>query len=374
MSNQTKWIAIILCGLIIGGGAFWYVRSKTAPPPQPDYTKVSATDFLLQNNPDFAAAYRYQSQGNYAMAKQSYEAALANTSDNVQELQIDYYIATMDASLGNFTEAIELLKQIVANVPRNWQLMAAYAVQEMTTIHYQNPSNGSITQDIFRSQPYSALYSATSTDEANYRNLLQFGANLYPLGITEARLAYAYSQDLQNDLHGATSTPAAVAKIAQINGALNNANAFITDTQNNAQEINDVPTIATYQGMAIGYLATVGLASPQDAENAFKQALQYMEASGQAAGQLTNIQYAAFLQQMYGQSRISDIKELLKPFVANAPAGSIYAAVGPYLLNLRTDPDYASQRRSIVNLALIDSSFESYLLSIGWQQNDFAQS
>ncbi|HVM73617.1 MAG TPA: hypothetical protein VMU13_01925 [Candidatus Paceibacterota bacterium] len=367
-------LGLLCAGLLLGAVAYAFYAVSIGVLSNPfsrsqDYSTITPTQFLLQNNTSFATGYQDLHSGDFSNGKQALSEALNQVTDSTQKYIVEFNLVYADEQLGDYSDAISLDKDIVANTS-NWPIMQAYALQELGTIHYDNLQDNSITKEIFTGDPYSSFYSATSSPEKAYENLDAYAASIYPLGIVESRLAMAYVGELRDDLHYATSTLQGAAKVNQIKQAVRAANAYIDSVKDDPVASIDTSTVYAYNGAALADLAVAGAADPQQAEDAFKSAIQFTAARGLPPGESTNVMYAVFLQSMYGKSRIADIDQVLAPFSSSSPTSTKPAAQN-FLISVRADPLEIFWHKPIIKLANIDPSFKDYLISIGWQASDF---
>ena len=345
---------------------FVYLKIRFVPI---DYVNITPTTVLLETNPDFATAQSYLNKGDYISAKQYYEKALATAQDTTQELQIQFYIASVEEFANDYTDAIVLFKQIAAN-SGNWKNVKAYAIQELANIHYHNVTNQAITAEIFSDEPYSSFYLSTSSPEIAYRKLLEYVTTVYPLGFSEAYTAYWNTRDLENGLYGATTTPQAVALVSEINRELVFADADVSSLKDNSISDQTVLQILSREGIVLGHLALLGVVSPERAENIFKENIQLASVIGNPPGSAVEFYYASFLANLYGKVRIPDINQLLSAYIVGN-SKNVDSSMRGIFIDARTDPNQQTTRSTLIKLGQLDSSFETYLISLGWQATDF---
>ncbi len=325
---------------------------------------------LSQVNQNFSTAKAYQQAHDYAQALTYYQKALPQAQDASQKGQIEFDIALMTESSGNHVQAIPLLKAIAADTPYD-PVLRAYAVQEIGTIYSTYTDRSAIAAETFTGDPYQSFLTNNDTALA-YRKLYDYAVSMYPLGMSEVRIAQWYAGDLASTLQGATTTTQGKAYLATIQQSLLKANADSARMQKDAIEATDIPGILMREGLVYQILAHLDVASSQQADSVFKQALTYSVVTGTQTNFL-QFYYARFLYEAYGPSRISDITQLLSVYSADK-AASIHPAVPAIFLAARADNSFSSLRPGLVQLGTVDLSFKAYLIYLGWHDSDFLAS
>lgn len=358
---------LVVLGIIAVGVQYFY-ESHGGQSSNTVYSSTNTpTTVLSQNNPDFAQALAAQSQHNYTLSKQYYEAALQTTTDPVQQAQIEYDIASATEESGDYADAIQMYKQIAADTS-NYNFVRAYAVQQIGLIYYTylGGNESPIVAATFNSAPYSSFY-ATSSISLSYKNLFQYAASIYPLGQSESRIAYWYAVNIADTLHS-TTTPEAVSELSSMNQAIQLAN------QDSARAVLDpgsqrmVPSVYMLEGLSYEFLAPLGVASSTEIEAQFSQAVRLADSFGYAGYE--RYYYASYLARAYGSSRESDIQSLLAPFTSSN-AAEIDPPVSAFFAATESDSSQNVNKQSMIRLANLDPSFKTYLLSLGWENSDF---
>lgn len=336
--------------------------------------RQNPTEQLESSNKDFATAQTYASSGDYSSALTFYQKALVETSDPTLSAQIEYDIAYADIQIGNYETAITSLKQIAAANVTAWPIMSAYAAQELSNIQYFAPPAqvSAINAEVFSGTPYASFGpSATTTISEAYFNLYKYVAGIYPLGVSESRIASWYANDLLINLHGATTSQQGVQDIKAIQSSVNAATADVDRVKNQPAAVGDIPEVLSRAGLALGYLAYLGVGSPLAAEVNFENAQHFATVIGEAPGDDYVFRYAVFLELLYGKTRAADIINILAPFKAGNGANIGQDMVNTFTETGKNPGDSPITYQHCVALARIDPSFKAYLISLGWQSSDF---
>jgi len=324
---------------------------------------------LEVQNKDYATAIAYEKIQQYGLALLSYEKALVEARDQVQKTQILIKIALMTERSGDYIGAIVKFKTIAADTS-NYAMARAYAVQEMGLMNlYIKNSRQVIFTETFKDSPYDSLKTDGNLN-LTYTKLFEYAAKLYPLGYSEAYVAYGYADEIVNTLLGATTTTQGVEYLSFIKKSMDAADADILRMKAVPGEATLVPEALVRQGRALGLLASVGSADSEQAESYFKEGLAYDALRGNKAGSFNTFHYAAFLVDQYGSTRSDDIKKLLSPFrVSNTTA--VYSNIIDFYRKARTDITLIKNKKQLVIMSQIDPDFKTYLLSLDWTTSDF---
>ena len=362
--SKTKVFALA-GGVLLLVGIFAFVWIKNAAPK---YTNtITPAVVLLKTNDEYIQAKGNQSHGDFAAAEQHYQKALEIASDSNQKGQILFNIAYSEESLGHYSHAIQLYKQLVAD-PKNSRTIRAYAAQHIGFIHYSHfdTDRAALVKETFKDLPYSS-FAAGVDDDLAYRKIFEYAAGFYPTMSSQARIAYWYANDVVDTLKS-TTTPQAVAEIAIIDSNFKKADQDIMSRlADPAMQVYISDTYAR-EGMAVAKLASMGAKTFAEAETYFKKGVGFADAISRYGGE--RYRYAQFLGDTYGSSRSADVNNLLSVFSAENTIG-IYAPVKSYLRAAATDKDLALDKNSILRLARMDAGFKTYLIALGWHEKDF---
>jgi tetratricopeptide (TPR) repeat protein len=360
--------------LVLGGAWYYYARTLGGAVTQLA-TPVSNTPAVLleKQNQEYALAKSYQKSGDYASALQSYQKALTESQDALQRTQIAFNIAYANELLGKYAEAIAQFKAIAADTS-NYAIARAASVQAIGLMYYTYSGSATlqtIASETFKDPPYDSFQDGNSLNMA-YTKLFEYAASIYPLAGSEVRIAYGYTNELLDTLKSATTTPQGKEYLALITQSLQATDRDLMRMRDVPEERTLIPEILVREGKTLDRLATLGVVDPQQAEPYFKRGMQYAASLDLKPGSFYALNYALFLADRYGSARSADIKNLLVPFrVGNEAA--IYSIVVDFYKNIRLAPSSDKNRKLIILLGQIDPDFKVYLISLGWEQTDFAK-
>lgn len=328
---------------------------------------------VLQNeSKEYSAAVQYENEGKYDLALEAYQRSLADVKDPRRKNQIRFNIARAQEETGDYKSAIAGFKAIaddasaVANI-------RAFSIEEIVYMHYSYftpEARATIDAEVFQGEPYDSFQKGNKTNVA-YTKLLEYGTGIYPLPYSEARLARNYSTTLVDDLGGATTTPQGKAYVTLIKKSVELADAGLPNVRVLNNKAAYSQRVLSQEGVALGNLASLGVIDAKDAEKYFIEGLSYNTASRSLPGNSFAYNYASFLLTAYGKSRINDIKTMLAPFKVGNEA-EITKSASDLFKVARTDSSLSKDRKKIIHLAQVDGDFEKYLISLGWEQADFA--
>lgn len=369
-------ILIILAGIC---ALAFVLASKYGFNAAPVTPGESYTDRLQQSNAAFAAGLQDQDQGDFSSAITQYKQAISQQTNPYLTLQAEMYLGVSYANDGDYTDAINLFKSmdttLNANPGLNWSLMHAYVIQTLANTHHYDITDDAITSQIFSTPPYSSFGpSATTTVSEAYRNLYAYAASFYPLGVSETRVAEWYAYDLFTTLQSATTSPEGVQYLSIINTSLANADTDIQRIQSDPVAAQDSPEIWAREGEIDAYLTAMGIDRTQDMEQVFQQAANYDAVFHPAAGPV-EIYHGIALAILYDGSASSsaEISSVLSVFTPSNNSNLNQYVVSELTAARLPDPEFTPLRDALIKLAGIDSSFKTYLISIGWQESDFFQ-
>lgn len=368
--NIFTWFLVALALLAIAGGTWWYL-SVQAPASSKSKTDNSPAAALVKQNQNFVAGLAYQKAGDYNLALQSYEKALAETQDSSQKAQLLFSIAYANERLGKYADAIAKYKAIAADTS-NFPISRAASVQQiglMFFTYYGAGAQQTILTETFKDAPYNTFNTTGSTNLA-YTKLFEYAASIYPLAGSEVRIAYGYTNELIDTLQSATTTPQGKAYLALIQESLKATDADLGRMFRITVEHNLIPEILVREGTTYDRLFTLGVESAGVAEPYFKQAVPYSLYIGSKPGTFIPLNYGIFLTKRYGTERAADITTLLAPFKVGNGA-QISSTVVAYLKAARTSSTAVKERPLLVKMGQMVPDFKTYLVSLGWKASDF---
>lgn len=369
--NKTTaiWILGILALLVITVG-IWFFYFKV--PARMTYsTNNTPTAVLATRNQDYATAIAYEKEGKYDQALSSYQNALIAAQDQIQTTQIRLKIALMTEKTGNYKDAIVLFKAIAGDAT-NYAIARAYAVQEIGLMNVyisDTETKKIVSTETFKDAPYDSFKKDVDLNMA-YTKLFEYASSFYPLGYSEARVAFGYAGELLSTLKGATTTPKGIAYISIINTSLQAATADLQRMKAIPGEAVLVPETLVRQGNTVNRLSSVRVLDPKMAESYFKAGVAYDVTLGNKPGSFNAFNYATYLVTQFGTTRSGDIKTLLLPFRVGNEA-QIYSNIETFLRSARTDTTLVKNKKQILSMGRMDPGFKTYLISLGWKVSDF---
>ncbi len=316
----------------------------------------------MSSNEQYARAQQHMASGEYATALQEFNTALVLARGARQAAQIRFNIAHATSLTGDPIKAIELYKQIVEDED-NSPILRAYAIQYMGRQYYGSRSEA-ISDAIFTGDTFAPMRVA-GNDIASYRNLFEYGSDIYPLALAELYIASGYVSEL-------SLIPTEASEVARdhilkvIKVRLARADQEMERmTQSTSNEVVLLPETLFQKATVLDKLRTVDPAvTKQEVENAYVKALNSYAtiASNKGEDFYARLYYAAFLAEAYSTTRISDIIAALVPVYDALNSTNPYRA--QYLQNNRNPA--AAHHAKLVLLAKTIPQFKDLLISLGW--------
>lgn len=352
-------VLLIIVLAIVG----WVYRDRLTTLFAGPATTATAQEELLQN-PLFAQAetMRKNGTGSPEQIIQLYTNAAETAATPAQKGQTEFLKAVVMAGNGDALSAIQLLKQIAATTDYPPKLRAA-AVQEMTIVPHSESKIDNIGKTIFSGQPYSSMLQNDDVYGA-YTNLLRYAAALYPLAISEIKIATRELIEFRINNPSATSTPAAVATDIHARVAL--ADKDIDRMRTDVADKEIVPEALMYRAILIGKLEHAGDASLGTGDAAFQTALAAYAAVNESNA-LLNYNYALYLAWTKNPDA-AKIQKALAPVYSDATYGR--ATLVSYLTAQKNA--VGIQKSNIAHLAQYDPRFGTLLSSLGWSAADLS--
>lgn len=385
--------AFLIIGMALGG--FWLYLERKALGQVPNSFGV-----LMTESQAFREGENLLRSGMPEQALEKFTQALRGVSDPLQEGQIKFKIAvaTGDSAEGtNYLAAIPLYKEIAANTAYS-KVMRAQAVEEMGLI-FTRYADEEVTNLIFSTEPYTSMRDPKNT-WLSYRRLFEYASSLYPLAISELRVADWHANKVLTNARTLTkkaNIPLAsfstnegrdsIRKVLISEGkdpdtVLNpliederiiaeriaNADADIERIRDLPNENRELPAILQRKGVILSRMQQAGNDSFGDAEETFKRSLElYASANNTANDGYARYYYAQFLMNKHGSARHEDVRAILSPFyTTNTYNGG---AVEHFFRSERSN--VLSAKSTLVQLAGIDPRFKLYLMNLGWKEEDF---
>lgn len=328
-------------------------------------TETTVYDVLMAENKAFTEGAAYFGSRQYGLAKERYEAALAESVDARQKAQIQIKIAhTLDA-MGEYSQAIAAYKAIaVDSANAGFPIVRAYAVQQLGFYLLDSVKSGYVAE-IFSTEPFASLNSAEDR-ELTKRNIFAYASSIYPLAISEYMVATWHAGEARR-LSSSTSAVDIATKnehIALIKQKIVNAERELQRMENDENEQEFVAEAYKRRALLIGSLSRMGEATVADADAAYTKALNVYTARGGGADGYMRFFYAQFLANTPG--RTEQMKRTLAPLYENP----VYfnTSIATFFAGEKTNR--LKQKAGIVQLAQEDGRFAEYLKSLGWEDSD----
>ncbi|MBI5470081.1 hypothetical protein HY968_02040 [Candidatus Kaiserbacteria bacterium] len=359
-ASQLLAMAGILVMVLLGFGAwYWYVQNNAVPATHADFYKK-----LSVQNISFADAEKLSGQLRFAEALPLYQTALQSATNDDERLQIKLLIARATVQTGAYMQAVLLLKEIVAtrDNPRASRGRAA-AVEEIADLYQQG--NPDLNREIFNDEPFKSLQVANQGG-VTLRRLHEYAASIYPLAISELRIAQWYALQLPQEGKKSKLSAETIqeyrTKIGQLVSA---ADRDVSYLRQNSAMIADLRYALLVRAIVVGVLNRKGDTSLGDANEQFVSAIDAYATAGPGQDGIARYYYALFIAQTYGASKKEDIRAVLAPLSSEEYAN---APVKKFLMNART-PFYGVFPTL---LAGIDPDFKKFLMTLGWTESDFS--
>ncbi len=371
MSTTLKlWLGIV--GLVfILGTIFLFVSKSTT-----DIEEAPKEGFyksLMEKNNDFAYAEGLSKSGKHDEARDYYTRALDMAEGPIEEAQLKHKIALSYNQSEKPFEAVALLKEIEKNESYTKRIRA-YAVQNIGKIVYSQNSD-EIRTEVFKDEPYHSFLPLPQESKGRIedysvatRKLFEYATSLYPLGVSELRVAKWYSSKILEAKQDASSTEITVVELASyrkiVSERLASTDAFINNME---AEISDEVTrnvdlseILWKKGSVLTDLLLAGEDINLDIEALYKRsvALGLLRPALVAS---SKHQYAIFLARTNKEERREDILKLLGDFyetIEQAPALKKSIAG-------EKEDNFGSKGEYLL-LAEIDPRYKDFLINLGW--------
>jgi hypothetical protein len=372
-----KMVLIIVPGIVLGvllyAGYLWNQRATVPevsdlPPIEANAHNGLSYQNLLENSISFARAVQYAKDRNFALAREYYEKAKLETTDPTAQGIIMFQMAILTGDEGKYLESIDALKEIIAKADVTSPVTRAYAFLEMGLLFYKYADNA-ITDRIFAGDVY---YKKLRDDDVKvtYRHLFEESARLYPLSLSELRIADWYVNEITLAEKGEkVLDPVKRPEYEKIIGdSLIAADADLVRIQNLPSEYAryGLPALLR-KAIIVGKLNAIGNGSLGPVEAVFDKALNAYATRPGADGYV-RYHYADALSNQPGEIPVAKIRTLLSPLYDQKEVYKT-SSVLSFLKNERAN--VLNVKKDIVKLAKIDPKFKELLMSYGWKSSDF---
>ena len=358
---STKIIYSILGLILLSVGGYWVWETYTAPNPV-ESNKELYSDLMSEQ--DFGKAESFRNASDPRQALLAYKDALPKTRTHEEEGQIKLLIAISTEQSGEYMAAIPLYKEVAANTVYP-ERIRANAVQYMGLMQsfYGDPK---ITEEIFKDAPYTSLKAIH--DPVSYRHLFEYASSLYPLALSELRIAdwYATAVLIQGGVLPNTKKTITDEELVsyklQATTHLANADKEIDRMRGDPLDDSNLPLALMRKAIALGKMERAKVFT-NVAEQAFGIAQKEYEDRGWTSGFLY-YNFALYLNQTSGAKRT----DLIVRTLSGIYAGQRDEYAISFLTNERTN--VTGSKADIVSLAKVDPKFKDFLISLGWKTTD----
>lgn len=325
---------------------------------------------LTENNEAYRRADLLRgSVGNSPEVIALYEQALTQTTDIEERGQIKFKLASASAHSDPLV-AIGLLKDIAADGSQT-NLQRANAVQLLGQIYYRNTDAVAlITEEIFSGVPYGDFYAEGDVSLA-LRRLFEHASSLYPLAISELRIARWYVDEIHKikkdgDSELDQATLDSYIKIVDEHMTLADIDIARTENAPNAQYL--VPEALARKAEVLAELSLVdagGIVSDTEVDAAYRDAISANLLSRNDGP--PRINYAVYLVRKYETRRAGEVSEILKPITSNIES---YPEIVSSVLQTERE-NVLGLKTGFAKVAEVDPAFEALLQNLGWTDADF---
>ena len=327
-------------------------------------------DGLIKNSASFAQADQYAKARQFDKAREYMELAKKETTDPAAQGIISFRLAVLKESEGEYMEAIDLLKEILTQADLYTRLTRSYAFLEMGSIYYRF-ADERITDRIFEGDVYfKALRDAKDT-ELTYRHLFEESVNLYPVVLSELRIADWYVDQIYS---AKVKKRTALTSKEQLEYE-EIIKSRLDDADTDFERIKNLPNEYSAYGaqslarraVIIGRLTLSGVTWSGSFDDAFKAALA-ASASRPGYDGYVRYNYATILALADKAKNVERVRDILAPLYSdpeqykNSPVLKFFKNERENILDSKSD---------LALLASIDPEFKKLLSSKGWRSSDF---
>jgi tetratricopeptide (TPR) repeat protein len=370
--NKTFFIIAIASILVIGClffvyRFFLYPTKITVATPQNISSSLHYE--LVSEIPEYGKAAERMGVRDYIEAEKLYRSALEKARDPKEYGQILYKVGTALYAQGKYLDAVDVFKE-VATLPEYEKIGRAYAVMQLGQI-YSQTNDDLIWSQIVSTEPFASLN--VGSRQASLVALYKYSATLYPLAISELRVAHGLAQEVNRLSHRSTRTEADEKKLneylQEITLRTSRADADIERTQDDKNANGLIPSALLRKAMIFSELAFAGYIEHSVAIDAFEKAQNAWIASG-GNDSFLRLRYAEYLLTLDSELYKTNIQQLLQPIVVLKDGHTGNPPILVSLKNLRGKPQ-EELSKTVRTLALEYSDFRELLLTVGWKESDF---
>lgn len=362
------WTVIALC--IIGVMAFFFIFHQNPAATAITYSHTNTVNAVLraQNQPFERAELiaGLTDSSSTAMRIALYQQALELAADKTQEGHIKYKLGIATLKNHDYLGAVGIFKDIGSDTEYS-MFDRAYAVQTIGNIFY-NYHDPKIADETFSQELYASLR-VQNDIQLSYRHMYEYAASIYPLAMSEARIADWYANDLLllEAASSSLSNEVINAHVLIIKNAFVKLDADIARTKDDPNAAVDAPDALLREAIVLGKLAELKLGDPSDAEKVFEQSRVLQMLIAKHPNPYYFFHYSKYLADIYGVAKSSEIKTQLSELYNGG-----YTKQDPIINFLTNERNNITNTKSdLKRLAQIDPKFKSFLLTLGWTDADF---
>jgi tetratricopeptide (TPR) repeat protein len=350
---------LILCVAALCSYVGWVLLQ-----PEPVSYSTDNTPFsvLMKDNRAFVTGQSLSDTGQFPQARDAFIEALSSAKDLAQESQIEYKIALTYQAEGDFPSAIRKFKEIAAN-EKYPAIGRAYAVQSMAML-FNYSGDREVLRETFSTSPFSEMFSQDNIP-LSYSRLYEFASSLYPLAIADLHIANEYASQLLKERVASTSDE----RRAVVREKLQSADREIVKMQNDPNINMFVPEALKRKAIVMGKWALLGETTQEAAQESYRAAINTSISIGPGKDGLVRYFYALYMN-AYGAGRRNTVRQILSPLYSDPVYKN--AEVSIFLKNERVDA--LGHKGNIRRLAGADPLFKSYLMELGWAEQDLTSS
>jgi hypothetical protein len=288
---------------------------------------------------------------------------LSLAQNDAEEAQIKVKIAHTVRDEGNLVRAAQLYKEIA--VQEEYPAMArAYSAQALGLL--DNYGNSAVRVETFKDEPFAAMF-VPDDPVLSYRHVFEYASSLYPLALSELRIASWYAGELLKEADGEINlTENEIATYhATVMDKLQRASIDAARTKDDPNEAYLKPEIARMRAIVLGWMVLAGYDFKHDAEQAYVDAMYEYSLTGAPNDGFMHYWYATYLSSF--ADRRDAVIQALTPLYTNP----VYASSGVATFFTAERNNRLGSKGILQRLAKVDPKFKGFLTSLGWTNADF---
>jgi hypothetical protein len=235
---------------------------------------------------------------------------------------------------------------------------------------YYTYYDNEIYNEIFSTEPYTSFL-VNRERSLSFRHLFEYALTFYKTADASLRVAEWYATEILTMSNDSASFDTIAAMKAIVREQINYAERDLYRLDENEASDSRVARILNRMAVLSGNMFLTGDTTFGDPDSAFKKAIDAAITSGRKTQiGFANYNYAAFLVKAYGESRKDQIIGILKDFYSNKYSGTSVVDFLAEQKEISIGVPF-SAHEDIVLLGKIDPEFKTYLISLGWGNEEF---